>query len=49
MDQPSTSNVSTNIDVSLKVRVDDDISDDAEDNSIPFTEGVSTNMFCWSE
>ena len=46
MDHPSTSSVSTNIDVSLDVSVDDGIFDDAEDDSIPFTEGIHSSIFC---
>ena len=50
MDQPSTSILSTSLDVSLVyVRVDDVVSDDADDDSFPFTEGIPSNMFCWSE
>jgi len=36
IDQPSTSITFTNLDLSLDVRVDDGVSDDAEDDSIPF-------------
>ena len=36
MNRLSTSDVSTNINVSLDVRVDDGFSDDSEDGSIPF-------------
>jgi len=49
MDQPSTSNVSTNIDVSLDVCVDAGISDEAEDDSTFFTGGISSNIVWWSE
>jgi hypothetical protein len=49
MDQPSISVVSTSIDISLVgIRVDDCVSDDTKDDSIPFTEGISSTMFCWS-
>jgi len=40
MDHSSTSTVSTNMDVSLTVHADVGVSDDAEDDSIPFTEGI---------
>jgi hypothetical protein len=50
MDPPSTSNVSTNIYVSLDVRIDDAVFEGAEDDSIPFTESIPANIyFCWSE
>ena len=44
MDKPSTSNISTPMDLSLDVRIGDGISNSAEDNSISFTERIPSNI-----